>query len=403
MTFTVRLTALGAMALALTAVGAAPAISAAASAAASAATGYGRTGSVFVQTDNLSGNAVAAYRRTADGRLEPAGTYPTGGLGGVLAGSAVNHLASQGSLAYDRARGRLYAVNAGSNTITVFAVHGGRLTGRQVISSGGAFPVSVAVRGDLVYVLNARDGGSIQGYRLAAGRLALIPAWHRSLGLGTAASPEFTHTPGEISFTPDGSKLVLTTKAAGNSIEVFPLGPGGWAGRPVVNAEPGAVPFGMTFDAQGRLAVAEAGPNAVVTFTVQGDGRLSPVAQAVTGQAGTCWISGTGPLLYASNAGSASLSGYRDGPGALSPEKMTNDPPRFIRGARCLASMSGPITLVSKDSRIASRSRSAMRPRARAEAVETTWSTGPSRSPRAAMDASSVRSAVSVLISGSPA
>jgi ATP/maltotriose-dependent transcriptional regulator MalT len=34
---------------------------------------------------------------------------------------------------------------------------------------------------------------------------------------------------------------------------------------------------------------------------------------------------------------------------AATPEKMTNEPPSFIRGARCLASMSGPITLVSKD------------------------------------------------------
>ena len=60
---------------------------------------------------------------------------------------------------------------------------------------------------------------------------------------------------------------------------------------------------------------------------------------------------------------------------AATPENMTNDPPSFIRGARCLASISGPITLVSKDSRIASRSRSGTRPRARADAVETTWST----------------------------
>src|SRR6266568_2898396 len=52
---------------------------------------------------------------------------------------------------------------------------------------------------------------------------------------------------------------------------------------------------------------------------------------------------------------------------AATPEKMTNEPPVFIRGARCLASMSGPITLVSKDSRIACRSRSGTRPRARAE------------------------------------
>ena len=50
-------------------------------------------------------------------------------------------------------------MNAGSNTITVFAVHGDRLTRLQVIGSGGEFPVSIAARGSRVYVLNARDGG----------------------------------------------------------------------------------------------------------------------------------------------------------------------------------------------------------------------------------------------------
>jgi hypothetical protein len=39
---------------------------------------------VFVQTDNTSGNQVVAYHRAADGTLSPAGTYATGGLGGVL-------------------------------------------------------------------------------------------------------------------------------------------------------------------------------------------------------------------------------------------------------------------------------------------------------------------------------
>src|SRR5579862_3857289 len=56
---------------------------------------------VFVQTDNLAGNQVVAYHRAPDGTLTQAGTYATGGLGGQLSGSVVDHLASQGSLTYD--------------------------------------------------------------------------------------------------------------------------------------------------------------------------------------------------------------------------------------------------------------------------------------------------------------
>jgi hypothetical protein len=101
----------------------------------------GASHAVFVQTDNTSGNQVVAYHRAADGTLSPAGTYANGG---VLAGSVVDHLASQGSLSYDPRHALLYAVNVGSNTVSVFAVKGDRLALRQVLSSGGSFPVSVA-------------------------------------------------------------------------------------------------------------------------------------------------------------------------------------------------------------------------------------------------------------------
>ena len=53
---------------------------------------------VFVQTDNPKGNAIVVYRSRPNGTLVKAGTYRTGGRGGVLDGSVVDHLASQGSL-----------------------------------------------------------------------------------------------------------------------------------------------------------------------------------------------------------------------------------------------------------------------------------------------------------------
>jgi len=269
---------------------------------------------VFVQSDNTAGNTVVAYDRSADGSLHQAGVYQTGGDGGVLTGSVVDHLASQGSLAYDRAHGLLYAVNAGSDTVTVFGVHGDRLTRRQVIGSGGTFPVSIALHGSVLYVLNARDGGSVQGYVRVGDTLVRVPAWHRSLDLDATQTPEFTHTPGQVAFTPDGRHLIVTTKANGSNIDVFAVNAfGGLSAAAVVNADPGAVPFAVSFDAGGHLAVAEAGTNAVATFTVNGDGTLTLIDREGTGQAATCWIVGSGSTFYTSNAGSASLSGYRDG------------------------------------------------------------------------------------------
>jgi hypothetical protein len=53
---------------------------------------------VFVQSDNVSGNTVTVYDRAADGTLTEGATVATGGLGGALTGSVVDHLASQGGL-----------------------------------------------------------------------------------------------------------------------------------------------------------------------------------------------------------------------------------------------------------------------------------------------------------------
>ncbi len=266
---------------------------------------------VLVQTDNTAGNQVVVYDRAGDGTLSQAGAYATGGLGGQTAGSAADHLSSQGSLGYDRRDGLVVAVNAGSNTVSVFGIRGDRLSLHQVIGSGGTFPVSVAVHGDLVYVLNAENGGSVQGYRISFGKLFPIPGSSRPLGLDPTATPQFTHTPGQVAFSPDGSQLIVTTKANGNDIDVFGVGfDGSLSASPVVNSEPATVPFGVTFDPAGHLVVAETGINAVATYALNPDGTMALIDAAPTGQAATCWVASDGSLLFASNAGSATESGY---------------------------------------------------------------------------------------------
>jgi hypothetical protein len=267
---------------------------------------------VFAQTNNPSGNQIVAYHRDGQGQLTQAGTYDTRGLGGMLAGSVADHLASQGSLTYDRDQGLLFAVNAGSNTVSVFKVDGDRLKLRQVVDSGGAFPVSVAVHDHVVYVLNALDGGSVQGYTLDGDRLRKRDGWQRCLGLDPNATPQFTNTPGQVGFVRDGSQLVVTTKANGDNLDVFAIdGSGAPSETPVVTNLPGAVPFGFVPNDRRGIFLAEAGPNALATVDIRRDGTAQQTAFAATGQSATCWVVAIGDLLYASNAGSATISGFR--------------------------------------------------------------------------------------------
>ncbi len=271
---------------------------------------------VFVQSDNLAGNQVIAYDRATNGRLTPLAAYNTGGLGGALEGSVVDHLASQGALTYDRDAGLLFAVNAGSNTVSVFVVRGEQLELRQVIGSGGTFPVSVAFRHGVVYVLNAEAGGSLEGYRVLGGRLVPLSDSSRALGLNPTETPQFTHTPGQVAFSPDSTQLIVTTKGNGSDIDVFHVEPSGrLSSAPVVNPEPGAVPFAVSFDPQGNLVASEAGTNALASFTLNEDGTVTPLAAVGTAQAATCWIVRAGVHFYASNAGSASLSTFQSGLG----------------------------------------------------------------------------------------
>jgi DNA-binding beta-propeller fold protein YncE len=269
------------------------------------------SGVVFAQNDSTSGNEVFAYARTASGGLNQVGAYPTGGVGGQEGGSVVDHLGSEGSVAYDAQARLLYVSNAGSNTISVFAVNGDSLTRVQVISSGGEFPVSIAARGGLVYVLNARDGGSVAGFLRIGDRLVSVPGWHRDLGLNPEQTPEFTSTPGQIGFTPDGGSLVVTTKNGANTVDVFKLGLLGPAPKPAVTSLPSDVPYAFAFDSYQHLDLIEAGPAALATFTISHDGQLGALDTTVTGQAGTCWVVADGNLLYTSNPGSSTVSIYR--------------------------------------------------------------------------------------------
>jgi len=271
------------------------------------------TQAVFVQTNDPSGNSIVALQRNADGTLALAASYRTGGNGGRASGAPPDPLASQGSLVLDPAAGLLLAVNAGSDSVSVFAVNGDKLHLRQVVSSGGPFPVSIAVSGSLAYVLDAGLAGYVHGYRIADGELVPIPGSTRSLGLSNTNLPFFLSSPAQVGFTPAGTQLVVTTKLNA-LVDVFSVNPAGrLSGQPAKDPVRGG-PFAFTFDPAGRLALVNAAltpASTFGTFTINADGTLTTVGAPVSNsQIAACWVTAARGFYYLTNTGSETISQY---------------------------------------------------------------------------------------------
>ncbi|MGH3772846.1 MAG: lactonase family protein [Pseudonocardiaceae bacterium] len=265
---------------------------------------------LFIQTNNLAANQILAYDRAEDGTLTLIETIDTGGAGGVLQNAAGDPLNSQGSLVYDAHHRLLIAVNAGSNTVSVLDVDDDHVSLRQVLPSGGTFPASVTVHGDLLYVLNVRGTGAITGYRLTDGKFHPIENSTRSLGVPTNPGPAPSVLL-QIGFTPDGQHLVITTSANNGQIDVFTVGTDGQPSDTfVANPAGGSTPFGFTFDDHDHLVATDATTSTLTTYTIHPDGTTTSIASQPDGQQAMCWVIHTAGNFYVVNNGSNTLTGY---------------------------------------------------------------------------------------------
>jgi 6-phosphogluconolactonase (cycloisomerase 2 family) len=266
---------------------------------------------LFVETDNTTANQILAYHRGSDGSLSLAGTYDTGGTGGTAVGATADPLASQGGLALADQGSELLAVNAGSDTVSVFEVSGTSLHRTQVISSGGEFPASIAVDGSKVAVLNSGGAGAVAEFRLRGGRLVARPNEVRSLGLSNTNPPGYVAGPGQVGFSPDGTHLIVADKHSTDAFQVFSVSAGGALGASAVQTSSQVpVPFAFTFDAAGHLVDVEAGASALSTYTLNQDGTLTPIGTVGDGGTALCWLATSNGYYYGSNAGSGTVSSF---------------------------------------------------------------------------------------------
>lgn len=286
-------------------------------------------GAVFVMTnatDPIRGNEVVMYDRQEDGSLSLRGYFPTGGLGSgpaTIPGAQSDSLGSQGSLIAS-SRGRwLFAANAGSDEISVFRVHRNGLTLMGKTNSGGAFPISLTLHRNVLYVLNAGGDANITGFRVGpSGNLTPIDNSTRSLQTGGTNPPFLFEAPAQVQFSPKGSHLIATVKDLGGpgQIHVFLVDKDVLPSQaPVTSIGGGELPFAFTFDRRGRLLITEifgrvpemATGSAVSSYTLSPNGQLQVISDSVANfQGGSCWIIPVGRYAYVSNTFVHTISGY---------------------------------------------------------------------------------------------
>jgi 6-phosphogluconolactonase (cycloisomerase 2 family) len=272
-------------------------------------------GHVYVLNNNLgSTNSITVFDRSANGALHLQGVTPIGGAGSLAAFSD----GTQGSLIRTPDGQRLFAVDAGSDQISVLDVDDGHLTVDGVFPSGGAGPVSLTYGHGRLYVLNAANASaapaSVTGFRVdEAGQLHPISGATRPL---SGAHPN----PAQVQLTPDGEHLLVTEKGvltdpSTGHIDIYRVASDGSLSAPTTVPSIGAYPFGMAFDPARRAEVlVDDGVTGGVTAYTLDDGQLrlkdGPVEDH---QIAPCWIVITrnGRFAYTSNADSQAISGYR--------------------------------------------------------------------------------------------
>jgi 6-phosphogluconolactonase (cycloisomerase 2 family) len=271
-----------------------------------AARGDNVVGAVFIETNSAAGNAVISLARASDGSLSSPQTYPTGALG---SGGTVDPLASQYAIVLSGDNRFLYAVNAGSNSITAFAVDKSNLTSIGTVAAGGTRPVSLAVFGNVLYSLNT-GSNTLTGFVIGAnGGLTNVPGWTRTLSAGASGAAA-------VRFNRDGTLLAVAERTS-QTIDTYLVNPNGSLSTAISNASNGAVPFGFDFTPQGTLIASEAGATAASSYVANAAGHLSVVtASASTHQAAPCWLiaTGNGRFAYTANAGGNSISGFSVAP-----------------------------------------------------------------------------------------
>ena len=268
------------------------------------------TGAVYTETNSTTKNQVVSFAQYSDGSLKQAQKIATGGKGGneaqpetgpclppPLGQANCPNLDTQGELALSGKK-LLFAVNAGSSTVTSFQITPAGLVRADVVKSGGKFPNSITTHGHWLYVLNA-NSASIAGFTFnSAGKLTPIKGSIKNL-----AANVFPGLSRQIAFDNTGKWLVVTKfgnpfapggPSPKNSIDVFKVAASGKPSAPITSDSHVPLPFSINFDSGDRILLTDVGnPTAtgfVETLRVLPNGHLAPVQAPISSSGNApCW------------------------------------------------------------------------------------------------------------------
>jgi len=281
-------------------------------------------GAVYTETNDQAANKVVKFARKANGRLVKRQAVATGGKGSaqsVGCGPGCPILDSNYAVVND---GRLvFAVNAGSDSVTSFRETRKGLKRVNTVASGGDMPEGLAIHDGLLYALNVNTTnsngttGNIYGLRYTAtGRLSPIAG--SSQPLANFSPPEGTPggaaTARSIEFKPNGKVIVVTGLAAGmgaGAIDTFVVPPNGVAKAVKAYPSSDGFPFGSGFNSDDTLAVtnlhnpAPGTIGTVSTYTVSNSGKVTAIDTITSGGELPCWVAITGndKFAFAVNTG----------------------------------------------------------------------------------------------------
>jgi 6-phosphogluconolactonase (cycloisomerase 2 family) len=263
---------------------------------------------VYTITNPNGPNAIAAYEAHPEtGELIFLGTYPTGGRG---TGKLID---SQSPLVANAAGTLLFAVNPGSNDISVMAINddGSLALLDGPVPSRGVEPASLALKNDLLYVANkgdAVDPPNYSGFQVDSdGTLTRIK---RRIGLA------FGDNPTQVLFTSDGGTL-LGIRFGSGGLDSYAVKPNGRLRlRSQLNDQRG--PFAAVVNpvAGDQLIVADARLPGASTYVMSEDRALTPITSVSNRpERAACWIvaHSNGSRVWVSNTGTNSLSLYTIG------------------------------------------------------------------------------------------